>query len=242
MKIILFLLSTLVFLNPSFSQSEKTDSITNLQLKEAIALYNNFSADNAPIYNGSEYIYYTFKMEGDPYFITGNFSNGWVNYSGRNYDSLSLMYDINRNELVLLGPPDKKFRIVLQNEFVDSFELLGHNFIKLNEDHKQNLYNPGFYDLLYNGNVQFLAKRVKTMDPSIKGNLLVRTFYVKDRFYIHKDGLYYLVNTKKDVYRLFQDKLKDVRKLMRKQHVKIRHKNFEQATTKVTQFYDQLTH
>jgi hypothetical protein len=242
MKILFFLLSTLFFLNPSFSQSIKKDSVSDLQLKDAIDLYNSFSSDNAPVYNGAAYIYYTFKMEGDPYFITGNFSDGWVNYSGRKYDSLSLMYDVSRNQLVILGPPDKKSRIVLQNEFVDSFNLLGHTFINLDEDHQQNLYNGGFYDLLYNGKVQFLARRVKTMNASIKGDLLIRTFYVKDRFYIHKNGLYYLVNTKKDVYRLFDDKIRDVKKMMRKQHVKIRHKNFEYAATKVTQFYDQLTH
>ena len=124
MKILLFLISALFFLNPSFSQSVKQDSISNLQLQNAIDLYDNFSAENAPVYNGIEYIYYNFKMEGDPYFITGDFSKGWVNYSGRKYDSLSVMYDVARNQLVILSH-DKKSRIVLQNEFVDSFNLSG---------------------------------------------------------------------------------------------------------------------
>src|SRR6187551_3147751 len=117
MKILLFLISSLFFLNPSFSQSIKPDSISDVQLQNAIDLYDHFSADNAPVYNGIEYIYYTFKMEGDPYFITGDFSNGWVNYLGRKYDSLPLIYDVARNQLVILSP-DKASRIVLQNEFV----------------------------------------------------------------------------------------------------------------------------
>jgi hypothetical protein len=241
MKILLFLISVLLFLNPSFSQSVKQDSISDLQLQKAIDLYDHFSADNAPVYNGIEYIYYNFKMEGDPYFITGDFSKGWVNYSGRKYDSLSVMYDVARNQVVILGY-DQKSRIVLQNEFVDSFGLLGHTFIKLKEDHQQNLYNTGFYDMLYNGKVQFVARRIKAMNMKIEGMVVVRPFYVKDRFYVHKDGLYYLVNRRKDVYHLFDDKTHEIKKLMRKQHLKIRRKNFEQATTKVTALYDQLTH
>jgi hypothetical protein len=241
MKILLFLISVLLFLNPSFSQSVKQDSISDLQLQKAIDLYDHFSADNAPVYNGIEYIYYNFKMEGDPYFITGDFSKGWVNYSGRKYDSLSVMYDVARNQVVILGY-DQKSRIVLQNEFVDSFGLLGHTFIKLKEDHQQNLYNTGFYDMLYNGKVQFVARRIKAMNMKIEGMVVVRPFYVKDRFYVHKDGLYYLVNRRKDVYHLFDDKIHEIKKLMRKQHLKIRRKNFEQATTKVTALYDQLTH
>jgi hypothetical protein len=241
MKILLFLLSALFYLNPSFSQSAKQDSISDIQLQHAINLYNNFSADNAPIYNGIEYIYYTFKMEGDPYFITGDFSKGWVNYSGRKYDSLWLMYDVARNQLVILSH-NKKSKIVLQNEFVDSFNLLGHTFINLNEDHKQNLYNNGFYDMLYNGKVQFLARRIKKMNMEIQLNVVVRPFYIKDRFYVHKDGLYYLVNSKKDVYHLLADKVHEIKKFMRKQHLKLRRKSFEQTMIKVTAFYDQLTH
>ncbi len=241
MKILLFLITALFFLNPSFSQTVKQDSISDAQLQNAINLYDNFSAGNAPVYNGIEYIYYTFKMEGDPYFITGDFSNGWVSYSGRKYDSLSVMYDEARNQLVILNF-DKKSRIVLQNEFVDSFNLLGHTFISLTEDHQQNLYNSGFYDMLYNGKIQFLARRIKTMDSPIKGDLLVRVFYIKDRFYVHKNGLYYLVNSKKDVYHLFNDKIRDIKKLMRKQHLKFRRRNFEQTMVKVTALYDQLTY
>jgi hypothetical protein len=240
MKISVFFLPALFCLTFSFSQGVKHDSISEVQLKNAINLYNHFSAGNAPVYNGSEYIYYTFKMEGDPYFITGDLSKGWVSYSGRKYDSLSLMYDVARNQLVVASP-QRFSRIVLGEEFVDSFNLRGHTFIKLIEDHKENLYNTGYYDMLYNGKTQLLARRIKTMDSPIKGDMVVRIFYTKDRFYIHKNGLYYLVNTKKDVYRLFKERQHDIKKQLRKQHLKFRHKNFEQSLTKAVAYYDQLT-
>jgi hypothetical protein len=240
MKLLLILIPVILYCNPSCCQSVKKDSLSDIQLQDAINLYNDFSADNAPVYNGKEYLYYTFKMEGDPFFITGDLSQGWVSYSGRKYDSLSLIYDIARNQLVIAGP-DKISRIVLANEFVDSFNLLGHTFIRMVEDHKQNLYNTGFYDRLYNGNIQLMARRIKTMDAPIKGNEIVRVFYPKDRFYVHKGGLYYLVNSRKDVLRLFEDKEHELKKLMRKQHLKFRRKTFEQSLIKAVAGYDQLT-
>ncbi|HWH64366.1 MAG TPA: hypothetical protein VNS50_13865, partial [Ginsengibacter sp.] len=66
-------------------------------------------------------------------------------------------YDIQRNQ-VTIATPDNLARIVLQNELVDSFYLSGHTFITLTEDYKQNLSNTGFYDLLFNGQVQLLAR------------------------------------------------------------------------------------
>jgi hypothetical protein len=241
MKILLFLISAFFFTNLSFAQNAQKDSLSDIQLRNAIEIYNHFSLENAPVYNGQQYIYFTYKMEGDPYFISGNFSQGWVNYSGRRYDSLPLIYDLARNQLVVLAP-DKKSPIVLENDFIDSFSLLEHQFIKLQQDYKQNMNNSGFYDLLYNGRIQLLAKRAKTIDEQIKDNSVVRIFTPKDRFYVHKDSLYYMVSNKKDVLNLFKDKAHDIKKYMRKHHLKFKRKKFEEPMVKVTQFYDQLTH
>lgn len=241
MKFFLFIFATL-FLKPAFSQSTQNDTLKNMQLKNAIGVYDRYNADNAPVYNGQEYLYYTFKMEGDPFFGGAEFSNGWVSYSGRKYISLLLMYDIVRNQLIVLSP-DKKIPIVMHNEFIDSFSFAGHTFIALKEDHTQNLYNTGFYDLLYNGShVQFLERHLKAANPRIVGTIMTTSFEEKDRYYIYKNGLYYLVTGKKDVFRVFNDKIHDLKKLMRQNHLKMRHKNFESAAIKVTALYDQLTH
>ena len=249
MKLFLSFFSTLFLIAPSFSQSMQKDSPTDAQVKNAIAVYDHYNANNAPVFNGNEYLFYTFKMEGDPFFGTGiygdesvSFVEGWVSYNGRKYGSVALLFDIVRDQLVILSP-DQKTPIIMHNEFVDSFSLLGHTFIALKEDHKQNLYNTGFYDLLYNGkNVQFLERRSKVLNPRIVSNTMITNFPAKNRFYIHKNGLYYLVSNKKDVFRVYSDRIKDLKKLMRQNHLKLRRKNFETAASKVSGFYDQLTH
>ncbi len=63
---------------------------------------------------GSEYLFYTFKMEGDPFFGTGiygdgsvNFVEGWVSYNGRKYGFVALLFDLVRDQLVVLSPDQK---------------------------------------------------------------------------------------------------------------------------------------
>jgi hypothetical protein len=241
MKIVLFLLFGLFSIPSSFSQSINNNPVTDFQVKNAIHLYNHFTDGNAPIFNGPQYIYYIFKMEGSPYFVTGNYSKGWVEYNRQVYNPVSIFYDIERNQLVLLNA-DSLSNIVMHNEFIDSFHLSGHTFISLKEDFKQNLYNTGFYDLLYNGHVQLLARRIKAVEDKIVGSELIRIFYTRDHFYIHKAGIYYLVSNKKDVFRLLADKKHEIKKMMRKKHLKLRGKTFESSLEEVTAFYDQITH
>ena len=237
----LFFFAALFCCKQVLSQNTEKNDIADLQVQKVVDLYNNYNKDEAPVYNGQAYIFYIMKMEGSPFFKSGHFSKGWINYKGRKYDSLQLIYDITRNELVTLYP-DNRSSIVIQNQFVDSFSLLGHTFISLEEDHKQNLYNSGFYDLLYDGKIQFLERHSETLLPVIQGDILVTKFVNHNRFYIHKNGLYYLVSNKKDIFHVFEDKLRELKKMMRRNHIKMRRKNFETTATKVTSFYDQLTH
>ena len=88
MNKLLLVICTFFLFSKSFSQSVNFDSATSLQIKNAVDAYDHFTDGNAAIYNGQEYIYYSFLMEGDPYFITGNLTIGWVKYKNRMYDSL----------------------------------------------------------------------------------------------------------------------------------------------------------
>ena len=240
-SILVLFITIVIYCNPVFSQNAEKENIAQLQVKNAVDLYNRYNANYAPVYNGESYIFYTVRMEGSPYFKSGDFSNGWVNFKGKKYDSLQLIYDITRNQLVTLYP-DKISFITIQNQFVDSFFLSGHTFISLQEDHTENLYNSGFFDLLYNGKTRFLGKYDETLLTVIEGDGLITKFIKHNRFYVHKNGLYYLVSNKKDAYRVFGDKQRELKRMMRRNHIKLRRKNFETAMIKVTAFYDQLTH
>ena len=94
MKRAFLLLSRLVTFTLSFSEKVPEDSTAERQLQNAVAIYNRDTDGTAPIYNGVEYLYYTTKMDGDPFFLLTNLSSGWVSYTYsrsliRQYDPLA---------------------------------------------------------------------------------------------------------------------------------------------------------
>ncbi|MGH2648288.1 MAG: hypothetical protein ACRDE8_12000 [Ginsengibacter sp.] len=210
-------------------------------MKNVISLYNNYTDGNAPVYNGIDYLYFTYRMHGDPFFESGDLTNGWVSYKGLMYSPLSIKYDIVRNQVAILLP-DSNSRVVPDNEFIDSFSLAKHTFINLKEDYVQNLYNTGFYDVLFNGHIQVVARRIKIMSDVIEDDAVIKIYTPSDHFYIHKEGIYYLVSNKKEVFRLFTNRKHQVKKLMRQQHIKFRRKDFENSLLKATAIYDQVIH
>jgi len=238
MKTALLFLS-LFFSLSSFSQTANKDSLTGLQLKNIISLYDHYTNGNAPIYNGTEYLYYTFKRDGIPFFYSDGLQRGWVSYEGKIYNPLSLMYDLTRNQVVILFP-DSISTVVLQNQFIDSFYLANHTFVNLIQAPQKNLSTTGFYDVLHNGRVQLLARRTKPMNEIIRNDSVVTVISPKDFFYIHKDDKYYLVSSQKEVFKVFDDKKRELRKEMRKEHLKFRRKNFESVLERTTALYDQL--
>ncbi|MEO6639262.1 MAG: hypothetical protein ABIN25_13370 [Ginsengibacter sp.] len=238
-SLLLYLFSICIYYS-SASQGVSNDSLASSQSKDMIAFYNDHTKSNASVYNGRGYIYYLFKMDGSPFFNNSDVSKGWIGYEGKLYNLVSLLYDLTRNEVVILMP-DSNSRAVLHNEFIDSFQLAGHTFINLKEDPAQNIAITGFYDVLHEGKVQLLARRSKTMREILKENPVVRVMVPRDVFYIHKSGLYYLVDNKKDVLRVLGDRKSDIKKMIRSQRIKLNRKNFENALISIVTFYNHDT-
>jgi hypothetical protein len=238
MRTWLLLLSSFFTVTSLFSQSVHESSLANEQQADnIIALYDQHMSGNEPIDNGRQYIFYSLKTKGNPYLGNGDFAKGWISYEGKKYDSLTILYDISRNELVFL---DNNRPIVVHNESVDSFFLLGHLFVNFREDIR-NLGRVGYCDILYRGKIQLLMRRDMSVADVIEDNTVVRAFTPKNRYYIYKNGNYYLLNKLKDVFDILPDKRRELRTFIRQNHMRMQHENFEQELTKLTAFYDEIS-
>ena len=149
-----------------------------------------------------------------------------------------MIYDISRNELVFFN---SNRPIVLHNESVDSFFVLGHLFINFKED-TENLKRIGYCDVLYRGNIQLLVKRNIEINDVIEDNSVVRAFLPKDRYYIYKLGNYYLLNKLKDVFDILPDKRRQIKTFIHQNHMRMQHPDFELKLKQLTAFYDQISH
>jgi hypothetical protein len=226
---------------PAFSQSAPTDSVLLQQSVQQVS--NHYRTEmhlHSHLYNGSEYVEYDHYIDGHQYFGSDEWEDGVIHYDGALYREVPLLYDVKLDQVItenLAGP----LRIRLVSEKVRYFTLLNHTFVRIVADStQQGGVRTGFYDQLYDGNVQVLAKRVKLIHEQITSGRVERNFYSRDRHYIRKAGQFYPVKRKGSVLSVFDDRKKELQKFLREQ--KIRYKqNPEAAMVQLARQYDALT-
>lgn len=213
---------------------------TQEQIKEATLTYTQFAGEEAPLYYGRDYYPNMFLAKGSPFFVSDVFDSGWVAYDGRLYRHVPLRYDLQRNKLITATFGGGS-NIIINLDSTDSFSLYSHTFIKLQKDLITNLLRSGFYDRLYSGKIKLLCLRSRGIIKKISGKQIVQNFLDQDKFYVFKDGLYYLVTNKREVYRLLDDHHREVKRKARSARLRWNKSNFENSLIQIIEFYDQLT-
>lgn len=226
------------------AQEQATDtSLPHLQqsLSNATALYNESVKNQLLIFNGPEYNEFPEPYNGFPYFKSEYWEEGSIHYDGEQYDSITMMYDIYTDELVIEHYDQKGYaaKVKLDKNKIDRFSLLGSSFVKLTKDSAERAgVRPGFYDVAYNGNVKLMAKRRKDIVKETTQNTILTEFVRKDDFYVYKDGVYYPVRRKKSILKVFGDKKKAVRQFIKKNHLSFSNETRGHAFTQIVAFYD----
>ncbi len=114
MKFLLVLILLMLFYNHSISQGLSTDS-SSPAYKNAVGFYNQSLNEELHLFNGKEDKGYAYRFDnGTPYFLTNDWSKGSLNYDGKVYENVSLLYDVVSDEVVYLYF-DKISRIRLVN-------------------------------------------------------------------------------------------------------------------------------
>ncbi|MEJ7680747.1 MAG: hypothetical protein WKG06_23425 [Segetibacter sp.] len=148
--------------------------------KNALAFYNQSLNEELHLFNGKEDKGYPYQFDnGTPYFLTNNWSKGTLNYDGKVYENVSMLYDVASDEVLYLYF-DNRSRIRLVKEKVAGFSIMAHNFIHITPDslHSSSLA-PGFYDELYYGANSLLAKRTKKLKLLSNHPVRKREFFTK---------------------------------------------------------------
>lgn len=212
-------------------------------LNNAVALYNTSIGIQAPIYTGPEYYFYDPHIKGNAYYMDINgFANGSVYYDGTLYNNISVLYDINTDQLVVLFP-SRVSKFIAIKERVKSFDFLGGHFINVNADTlaANSGIKSGYYRQLYNGKSEVLGKYSKSIQTTTSNINGVENYFSFSRdFYIKKNNTYHSVGSKGSVLDLFKDKKKEVRKFISANGLDFR-ANPEEALVKVATYYDHLS-
>ena len=228
------------FSNWAFGQSAKVDSsFVYAARNQAVSFYDRTLRQQAHVYEGNEYIAHDPRINVHPYYVADSLQTGTVTYNGVDYRNVKMLYDINRDELVV-QPPDGGYRLRVRTDKVAAFSLGPHRFARIVGDSVAGI-RTGFYEIIYNGKTKALAKRLKTVQEDISNGTYKAEYLQKDRFVIQKAGAFQEVKTKRSLLNLFPDQTKPLRKYIRANKLKFRDEQREQAITRVTQRYDELT-
>lgn len=212
-------------------------------LKNAIALYNTSLGYQAPIFTGPEYYSYPPYIKGTAWFLDVNaFTPGAVYYDGTLYNHIAMLYDLNTDQIAIMLPNHvSKFTLI--KERVKSFDFLNNHFINIDADTLNNntVIKSGYYDQLYNGKLEILAKyskSIQTSTSSISG--LENYFSLSKDYYIKKDNSYHTINSQGALLDILKDKKKELKQYIKANKIRYRD-NPEEAMVKIATYYDHLT-
>jgi hypothetical protein len=227
-------------LHSIFAQGQVADSNTEQpSVKHAIDLYYNFIGENNHLNNGSEYVTPFYRESMHPYYKTLLFSPGNVVYDEISYTDIPMMYDIINDQLVI-NRYKMSYRIVLVNDKLKSFSLLGHNFVRIVQDsNSKSGISTGYFDQLYNGTLKVFVKRQKKREEILRESELIARIVENDIVYIQKGKIYFAVKNKKSLFSVFRDHKTDLRRYLRKNNISFR-ENPENAIVKSAEFIDQF--
>lgn len=221
------------------TQYVSADTILSRQVSAAIASYHQAVFPENALYNGSQYLSNNVAfVNGQPFFLSNRPLSGSVLYKGLMYENLRLMYDLTRQQLVLIHPVNIQ-RIKLNTADVLQFTIEDHRFLNLQQA-TQNI-PAGIYELLFKGKVTKLIKNNKksiTEELTSSSGIL---YYIKEEntYYIQHGDRYFPLSNRRSVLRAFSDRKKEMIQFMKTHKVSPRANN-EAAYKLIAAYYDQL--
>lgn len=206
-----------------------------------LAMYESATILSPHLYNGPRYHIYDSRSKDHQFFELEDWKDGSISYDGQSFDSIPMLYDIVKDK-VIIKYLTRSGLIQLQSERVKEFSYINHRFIRIEENKEAGIeLSTGFYDLLYDGKTQVLARRMKQRQEQIENNRVNVYFLPKTFFYIKKDGIYHPIHSKRAALNVFEDQKKLLKKHLRDQRIKYR-KAKENAIVQMAIKYDQLLH
>jgi len=200
--------------------------------------YSKSLAEQSPLYNGKEYIDYTFNLqEGHPFFGGPAFVKGDIYFDGMIFHNTPILYDLIKDQVIV---PDFQnvYKVNLPADKIEYFTLNDHIFIRL-VNSQANGISTGFYEQLYKGKVGLYAKRKKEIIERSGYQRIDRSVIIGNSYYIMKEGIYYHFKNKRGLLSILKDKKKEIKQYLNKNRV-VYKVSPEQAMLRIVEYYNQL--
>jgi len=233
----------LVITMRGFGQAAPVDSSSQQNaLNNTVSLFYSSLGKQSPLFNGAEYYLADPVVKGNPYYADVNaFSPGSVLYNNMRFTGVPMLYDIYGDQLVVLLY-NHFTKYILVKDKVSSFDFLDHHFVRIDTVTFLNnpIIKPGYYDELYGGRLQVLARHSKDIQTSSGGQTSESYFDYKKDYFIRKNNIYYSFSSQGSLLDILKDRKKELQKYIRENQIRYR-RNPEEAMVKIASYYDHLT-
>jgi hypothetical protein len=238
-----FCLLPFFFVNVCFAQKASNDStVSSVVESYVVNHYNKSVGQQSRLYNGAEYIPYSPLIKNNANFLDlKDLRPGTVKFDGYTYTKVSMLYDLYK-DLLVVQLYNNFSRYTLTSERVSSFDLEGHHFVYIAADTVSNntAFASGFYDQIYGGKTESIARYVKTIQNLSSGND-IETYFTpaKKQLFIKKGAGYYPVSSEGDVVKLFKEHKKELQQYIKNNGIDFRGSP-EKALASMASYYDHI--
>lgn len=194
------------------------------------------------ILNGTKWIF-TKQYKGNPFLAEDYWPYASLNYNGKTYEGFQVNYDLHTEDFILLYPEkeNKKYVVLSKNKlesfsYSDTLSQKDHLFVYTRIPGTK---SRDLYETLYEGKSSFIVRPMCEIadDPSEAfPGVYNRTF----DYYIQIDGTYTRIHSKKSLLKALQRNIPEVKKFIRKNHLKINRLHPENIAM-VMQYFDAIS-
>lgn len=202
-------------------------------------IFRDTVPDNQVLFNGKLWINLYYMVKENQFLFSKDFLPANVTIKGQTFTNIKVRYDIYNDEILM--PLDSGRILQINKEMVDSFSMSFQNktyhFIRTPKD---SLSSPGGYaNIIYKGKSVLEVKYIKKIDrPKTEGE--EDNFYQLSRVYFVKDGLFYQVKNKKELFSVLDGYKKQIRDYMKKNKIRVS-RNTPESFIPVIRYYDSIS-
>lgn len=236
-KQLAFLLLIYIFSQDAKSQVTR-DSAYYGSTEKIIDLYYSTLGEQAPIYNGNEYLEYALTLqEGHPFFKSSLFTNGDIYFDGMLFLGVPMVYDLVKDQVVIRDFHNI-YKINLPANKIQQFILSDHVFVRIVHNNLNEI-STGFYEQLYKGKVGLFAKREKAIIEKHGSQQIDNVVVSANSYYVMKKDIYYKFKNERSLLKILNDKKKEIQQYFKKN--RIRYKDDpERSMVMAIEYYNRL--
>ncbi|HCW07938.1 MAG TPA: hypothetical protein DGG95_11310 [Cytophagales bacterium] len=209
----------------------QTDTLIHWVNSFPVEFYKKSLGTSTRLFNGREYKAYHSAKDENPYLFL-DWTKADLEYEGQWYNSVPIMVDISNNGVIInyMGG-----FLQLVKEKLSQFVIKGRKFIFLQPAG----LSPGFYELLYEGQLKIYSHRQKKYKEKLTGMEIVREFEDQERFYVMIENQMHVIKNRKDFLALFPAQMLVLKTEARKKGLRFK-KNLRTDLIALSIFCDQL--